>query len=528
MREVKKKKRCLLAALALLLATSMLVGIPGFSLAYADEAPSALDDIQGVFDGFQAEAEQVFQLVVKTTAANETFYLPTSGYLNGRCDGKGYDWLVYWGDGSSSIEAGTSSTDGGIPHVYAQTGMYGISITPAGSTEAWLGAFGFMNTTMNALSNSVANKGMVMGVLGPITPQMTRTDAQVNGTATPPNHEWSRTFWRCPNMVIAPSFEGWEGVRQAGDYFADSLFSDCTGLVTLPANCSLPPDLTSVGRNFAGGMFYNCLSLTTLPDGFNLPQGITEIGNSYFASSMFIFCESLTGLPEGFNLPQGITDAKNDFASSMFFDCYSLTYLPESFNLPQSITKAGNHFCFWMFNDCSSLANMPRAFNLPQGVTEAGINFAANMFYYAGGPTFQVNDVFCFPLGVRPDVSFAFGCILYLAANAPIQSRTAASIIGSYPLPNGMPRNAFGRHFTDLDYIPVGWGGGGMEPPPVGEPGSGDLNGDGVVTMDEVIMALRASVGSLTLTTAQFAAIDMDFDGAITVTDVVMMLRKTL
>jgi hypothetical protein len=63
--------------------------------------------------------------------------------------------------------------------------------------------------------------------------------------------------------------------------------------------------------------------------------------------------------------------------------------------------------------------------------------------------------------------------------------------------------------------------------PVAGAPGSGDLNGDGVATMDEAIIVIRIVCGvGMTLNAQQFAAVDMDRDGLITMADVMLIVRK--
>jgi hypothetical protein len=67
--------------------------------------------------------------------------------------------------------------------------------------------------------------------------------------------------------------------------------------------------------------------------------------------------------------------------------------------------------------------------------------------------------------------------------------------------------------------------------PSVGEPASGDLNGDGVVTTAEALTAARAAVIGIVaaeLDDAQVAALDMDSDGHITMADVMFILRKAV
>jgi hypothetical protein len=61
----------------------------------------------------------------------------------------------------------------------------------------------------------------------------------------------------------------------------------------------------------------------------------------------------------------------------------------------------------------------------------------------------------------------------------------------------------------------------------VGAPGSGDLNGDGIVDMSEALTTAQVVVGGgMALSPAQFAALDMDNDGNLTMADVVLIMRK--
>jgi hypothetical protein len=58
-------------------------------------------------------------------------------------------------------------------------------------------------------------------------------------------------------------------------------------------------------------------------------------------------------------------------------------------------------------------------------------------------------------------------------------------------------------------------------------PASGDINGDGFVTMDEALMVAQIVVGGgVELTPAQFAAADIDSDGRLTMADVMLIMRK--
>jgi hypothetical protein len=60
-----------------------------------------------------------------------------------------------------------------------------------------------------------------------------------------------------------------------------------------------------------------------------------------------------------------------------------------------------------------------------------------------------------------------------------------------------------------------------------GAPGSGDLNGDGYVTLDEALIIVRVVAGvGMHLSVEQFAAVNMDSDSQITMTDVMIMVRR--
>jgi hypothetical protein len=73
---------------------------------------------------------------------------------------------------------------------------------------------------------------------------------------------------------------------------------------------------------------------------------------------------------------------------------------------------------------------------------------------------------------------------------------------------------------------------GGTAPAPipeVGEPGSGDVDGDGAVTALDIVTLTRSVVGGLAeLDDDQVAALDMDGDGVLTMADAIMLLRKAV
>jgi hypothetical protein len=62
-------------------------------------------------------------------------------------------------------------------------------------------------------------------------------------------------------------------------------------------------------------------------------------------------------------------------------------------------------------------------------------------------------------------------------------------------------------------------------PPTVGAPGSGDLDGDGIVTVAEAMQAAQAVVSGAGLSPEQIAAMDIDGDGLLTMADVILAIR---
>jgi len=270
-------------------------------------------------------------------------------------------------------------------------------------------------------------------------------------------------------------------------------------------------NITFGGYSFAQGMFYGCSGASfTMNDVYNLPQGITTVGN-YFADSMFSGCSGAS------------------FTMSNVF------------NLPQSITIVDNYFAAYLFYDCSGDSfTMNDDFSLPQGITSVGSYFAESMFREAGGSSFQVNVVFRFPTLTQEqlDLSGVLSSTFYnMAANTPMQYRSARSIINNTLVPS-TARSTFSKNidiyaspFNDWSFVPINYGGNGKFDPgeTVGLPGSGDLDGDGLVTIAEALIAAQVVISGIgDLTPAQIDALDIDRDGALTMADIVFIMRLAM
>jgi hypothetical protein len=348
------------------------------------------------------------------TGLDGTFAIPTSQVYP-------YDWLIDWGDGTAMQTASGvgNSTSAGIPHAYANPGIYKITIRPNDTITAWFRAFGFYNSGTGA--NATTNKEKLIAVNATLTTAM----------------------FAEPDATVL------------GDNVALNMFYGCRNLASLPANFNLPQNITEVGNSFAYYMFCDCRNLTSLPTNFNLPQGITEVGNC-FAVYMFRNCTNLTSLPANFNLPPDITTVGNYFAQCMFSGCSSLTSLPANFNLPQDITTVGDSFARNMFCDCTNLTSLPANFNLPPNITTVGTGFAGSMYY--GCSKLVFNSVFKFPQGLTQiqvdKTTVFFNTIQSCTAS---QSRTAASIIGTLPTPSTAKNTFTGSGFSDALTIPANW-----------------------------------------------------------------------
>ncbi len=387
---MKQRKQLTVIKLTLLMTLSLVVGIL----------------MLGTKEVRAAEVEE-FQFQV-TVEANDTFYVPTSGFCGGKYS-KTYNWVIDWGDSITGKYSQTDSQNAfktsGIPHIYTAAGTYTITITPDGSTDAWFGSFGFSSNTTGA--NAGANKQKVTAVISPLTTLMTRTAAEISAN-TPPNYEWKLTFVDCVNLTMGEFFTMPQDITKAGDFYAEEMFWGCNGdNFTMGEAFNLPQKLTSVGRQFASYMFCSCNGDNfTMNQDFTMPQDITRVGEG-FASAMFMLCNGASfSMGEAFNLPQKLTTLTSDY-------------------------------------------------------------FIDFMFERAGGPSFQINDIFCFPkldqtsLNME-DVYESVFSELDLATKA--QNRPAIFILNGND-PPGVKRNTFlssNALFKDGMQLAENWGGSGL------------------------------------------------------------------
>jgi hypothetical protein len=416
----------------------------------------------------KAHAQSVEEFIFEVTIPNDgdAFYIPTSCNSNpqggGELSDKSYNWVIDWGDGLSGTYTENSTTDGtlpsanrwvdspgindGVKHIYNAAGTYRVSITPGGSTNAWLGSFGFNSQPYsgNVPSHRQENRDMITAIISEFTPLMMRTSAM-----TPPYVEWGMTFYKCSNLTTTgPGFSAdYDSITDVNDYFGYSMFDGCT--------------------------------LLTMSDTFNLPQNITQVGEMAFCN-MFDDCSGdAFNMNAIFTIPQGIATAPYSFAQSMFARCSGDAFtMNDVFNLPQTMTQqVGDHVFSNMFNGCSGDAfTMNEVFNIPQGMTTNwGSGFVSSMFADCNGQAFEINTVFRLPRVSQTELDDGADhyAVWHTFLNIRPQKRSAVSIINNpVALPATSPTlhpttsslDTFDSAFGDIAVIHANWGGSGQAP----------------------------------------------------------------
>lgn len=208
---------------------------------------------------------------------------------------------VDWGDNTTpDTVTGTSlTTRQAVPHSYASTGSYMISISAVTGSYAFYGDSSYQLLRKNTTSNEnkvYASCVKFIRIGAGITSIKNNAFYQCFGLfgITIPNSVTSigSAFYYCycltyitiPNSVT--SIDG-------------SMANACYGLCGL----SLPGTATAIGAN----SFYNCYSLTSI----TIPSGVMSIGNLAFSS-----CQSLNSV----RIPSGVTSIGN----SAFGSCYGI------------------------------------------------------------------------------------------------------------------------------------------------------------------------------------------------------------
>ena len=56
----------------------------------------------------------------------------------------------------------------------------------------------------------------------------------------------------------------------------------------------------------------------------------------------------------------------------------------------------------------------------------------------------------------------------------------------------------------------------------------GDVDGDGIVSVSDALLAMRGAMGTITLTASQLAHADLDGDGTVTASDALAIMRMAM
>jgi hypothetical protein len=223
----------------------------------------------------QVTIHEEFRLKVQVSES-DTFSIPLSSRL-GDVFSHSYNWDISWGDGEDETVSDTNGgpatgeSSAGISHTYDSAGAYVIKIKPHDPDEyAWFAAFGFHDVIGSTDANAQTNRNKITMVSSVLTAKMTRTAGQIEGSGTPPTHEWYAALYGCGNLTMGPYFNLPQDITAVSDSFAGKMFSGCTNL-EMNVGFNLPQDITSVGDYFAASMFANCKAAGLINATFKFP-----------------------------------------------------------------------------------------------------------------------------------------------------------------------------------------------------------------------------------------------------------------
>jgi hypothetical protein len=376
-----------------------------------------------------------------------------------------------------------------------------------------------------------------------------------------------------PSFSMHPDFNLPYNIDTVGDNFAMAMFSNCSGSAfTMNSVFNLPQGITTVGAGFATSMFSNCSgSAFTMNSVFNLPQGITTVGDS-FAQNLFNSCSgSAFTMNSVFNLPQGITTVGDRFAYSMFGNCRGNSFQVNSVfkfprlsqaeldkylvlmnvfsNLPTTPATRQARTAYSIINNPSATPTVSPFTLVPStsrmtfnaafidreyiAVNWGGLAKLPPALVFTDSPEYDIPDsvvgTAIIPIDVSSGASGGYpDRHSYFAMSLPegITIDAATGIISGTPTAEAAAGTA-----TVFVADPVGANTaiiidyGVITRPQVGAPGSGDLDGDGIVTVAEAMQAAQAVVSGSGLSPAQIAIMDIDGDGLLTMADVILVIR---
>jgi hypothetical protein len=249
-----------------------------------------------------------------------------------------------------------------------------------------------------------------------------------------------------------------------------------------------------IGKTKAGGIIENCANFATVVA--TDAKGTGGIVGASWNGGVLRNCFNVGDVTGGW--PAGGISGSNEIAIE---NCYSIgTIASDAGNRYTQAIGTDNGGALWGYavNNCWYLEGS-----------------APNGGYYNGSSSAVSGVVNDGALSAEEMKAASFIETLNAGGDAFVSDLEGeAALNGGYPILSWMATNA------------------PLEPgPSVGEAASGDLDGDGVVTVAEALTAAHAVVSGIAaveLNDAQVAALDMDSDGHITMADVVSILRKAV
>ncbi len=281
-------------------------------------------------------------------------------------------------------------------------------------------------------------------------------------------HSQTVGSWFSGNTSILTVIMG-NGVTSIGDW----AFNGCSGLTSV----EIPNSVTSIGK----GAFSGCSGLTSV----EIPNSVTSIGQSAFNG-----CSGLTSV----DIPNSVTS----IGQSAFNGCRGLTAVV----IPNSVTSIGDR----VFNGCSGLISV----EIPNSVRSIG-NYAFNNC--SGLASVEI------PNSVRSIGDYVFyGC------------SSLKEVTVERETPITISANVFSNRAKATLYVPAGckaayeaaqyW----QDFKEIIEMSSGvtvgDLNGDGIVSITDVVLIIDVMAGIIT-DANKVAAADVNGDFNVTITDCV-------
>ena len=287
-------------------------------------------------------------------------------------------------------------------------------------------------------------------------------------------------------------------------------FYHCSGLTQI----LIPNSVTSIGEQ----AFLNCSGLTSII----IPNGVTSIG-----ARAFYGCLGLTSII----IPNGVTS----IGGAAFYNCSGLT----SVNIPNSVTSIGTQ----SFAHCSDLISI---------VVESGntvydsrnncnaiIKTAANELVVGCKNTIIPNSVtsigafafdYCSSLTsiIIPNSVTSIGAAAFRGCDG------LTSVTVEWETPITIPSNVFSNYTNATLYVPAGcqgtyeaaevWTNFGEIIEMTPSVTVGDLNGDGSVSITDVVLIIDVIAGTIT-DANQVAAADVNGDGTVSITDCVAAIE---